>query len=102
VDVRVIGKVGGRGHDLVHQKYPGHRLHVRAILRDATQAFIGSQSLRALELDKRREVGIVVTRPSIIKELVETFDADWAQTALGRKAGSRRVLKRTAGASAQA
>ena len=102
VDVRIIGKVGGHGHDLIHQKYPGHRLHVRAILRDGAQAFIGSQSLRALELDKRREVGIFVTSAPIVNELVATFDADWAQTALGRKAGSKRVLKRTPGDAAQA
>jgi cardiolipin synthase len=102
VDVRVIGKVGGRGHDLVHQKYPGRRLHVRAILRDGTQAFIGSQSLRALELDKRREVGVFVTRASIVSELAATFEADWALTALGRKAGSTPLLKRTAGVAAPA
>jgi cardiolipin synthase A/B len=95
VDVRIIGKVGARAHDLVHQKYPGYRLHVRAIVRDAKQAFIGSQSLRALELDKRREVGLLVTRASIVKEVAATFEADWAQTELGRKARSKAVPKRT-------
>ena len=35
----------------------GLRLHVRAIVRDRKAAFVGSQSLRKLELDKRREVG---------------------------------------------
>jgi phosphatidylserine/phosphatidylglycerophosphate/cardiolipin synthase-like enzyme len=90
VDVRVIGKVGGLGHNLVHQKYPGHRLHVRAILRDGADAFIGSQSLRRLELDKRREVGVIVKRASIVKELVATFEADWAQTELGREADAGR------------
>jgi hypothetical protein len=36
---------------------PTHRLHVRAMARDGDAAFVGSQSLRALELDGRREVG---------------------------------------------
>jgi phosphatidylserine/phosphatidylglycerophosphate/cardiolipin synthase-like enzyme len=80
VDVRIIGRVGGRGHDLVHQKYPGHRLHVRVIVRDGRRAFIGSQSLRALELDKRREVGVFVKGAAIVKEITATFEADWAQT----------------------
>jgi cardiolipin synthase len=84
VDVRIIGKVGSHGHGLVHQKYPGHRLHVRAIVRDAEQAFVGSQSLRALELDKRREVGVCVKRATIVKEIIATFEADWAQTELGQ------------------
>jgi cardiolipin synthase len=83
VDVRIIGKVSSRGEELAHQKYPGHRLHVRAIIRDGRDAFIGSQSLRKLELDKRREVGLFVKSATIVNELRATFDADWAQTAIG-------------------
>jgi phosphatidylserine/phosphatidylglycerophosphate/cardiolipin synthase-like enzyme len=85
VDIRIMGKVSSRGDDLVHQKFPGYRLHVRAIIRDGRQAFVGSQSLRRLELDKRREVGLFVHGAAIIKELIATFEADWAQTGLGRK-----------------
>jgi len=84
VDVRILGHVGSRGHDLVHQKYPGHRLHVRAIVRDGRDAFLGSQSLRRLELDKRREVGVFVKGAAAIKEMIATFESDWAQTELGR------------------
>jgi phosphatidylserine/phosphatidylglycerophosphate/cardiolipin synthase-like enzyme len=85
VDVRIIGRVGSHGHDLVHQKYSGHRLHVRVIVRDGKRAFIGSQSLRALELDKRREVGVFVKGVAIVKEISATFEADWAQTRLGAR-----------------
>ena len=88
VEVRIIGKVTSRGHDLPHQKYPGHRLHVRAIFRDGRDAFVGSQSLRRLELDKRREVGVFVGRAAVVKELIATFEADWALTELGRDAES--------------
>ena len=90
VDVRIIGKVSSRGDDLVHQKYPGHRLHVRAIIRDGRDAFIGSQSMRKLELDRRREVGVFITRAAVVKELLATFDADWAQTGLGQNQETRR------------
>jgi cardiolipin synthase A/B len=90
VEVRIIGKVSSRGGDLVHQKYPGHRLHVRAIVRDGRHAFIGSQSLRRLELDKRREVGVFVTDTTIVKELIATFENDWAQTGLGRERETER------------
>ncbi len=98
VDVRIIGKVGGRGHDLVHQKFHGHRLHVRSVMRDGTQAFIGSQSLRALELDKRREVGLFVTGATVVKEMIATFEADWAHTTLGQEAHAAAVQKRTGAA----
>jgi len=85
VDVRILGKVSSRGDDLAHQKYPGHRLHVRAIVRDGRHAFIGSQSLRRLELDRRREVGVFVQGAAIVKELMATFETDWAQTPLGQE-----------------
>ena len=51
VDVRIIGKVGKRGGGMRVQKLPGMRLHVRAMIRDGDAAFVGSQSLRTLELD---------------------------------------------------
>lgn len=85
VDVRVIGKVGKRGTGLKVQKMPGGRLHVRAMMRDGETAFVGSQSLRALELDARREVGLIARDPSAVKRMVETFESDWAKTELGQK-----------------
>jgi phosphatidylserine/phosphatidylglycerophosphate/cardiolipin synthase-like enzyme len=86
VDVRIIGKVGKRApNGLRVQKMPGHRLHVRAMVRDGDTAFVGSQSLRALELDGRREVGLVVKEPKTVKQLVEVFEGDWAKTDLAAK-----------------
>jgi phosphatidylserine/phosphatidylglycerophosphate/cardiolipin synthase-like enzyme len=86
VDVRIIGKVGKLGGSgLRVQKMPGMRLHVRAMIRDGEAAFVGSQSLRALELDGRREVGLIFKDADVVKQLQDTFDADWAMTDLGRK-----------------
>ena len=53
------------------------RLHVRAIVRDGTAAFVGSQSLRKLELDGRREVGIIVSDDGDRQAIQEVFEADW-------------------------
>jgi len=85
VDVRIIGKVSKRGGSIRVQKQPGLRLHVRAMVRDGDTAFVGSQSLRAMELDARREVGLIVKEPKTVKRLLETFEADWAKTDLGAK-----------------
>jgi cardiolipin synthase A/B len=85
VDVRVLGKVGKRGGALRVQKMPGGRLHVRAMIRDGDTAFVGSQSLRALELDARREVGVLVRDPKVVKRLQEVFEDDWSKTEMGRK-----------------
>jgi phosphatidylserine/phosphatidylglycerophosphate/cardiolipin synthase-like enzyme len=56
------------------------RLHVRAIVRDRKSAFVGSQSLRKLELDERREVGLILRARPIVKELQRVFEEDWAKT----------------------
>ena len=40
---------------------------------------------KAGELDKRREVGVLVKDAAIVKELIATFEADWAQTGLGHE-----------------
>jgi phosphatidylserine/phosphatidylglycerophosphate/cardiolipin synthase-like enzyme len=85
VDIRIIGKVGKRGGDLRVQKMPGERLHVRAMVRDGDTAFVGSQSLRGLELDLRREVGVIVRDTRVVKGLLEVFEQDWARTELGQK-----------------
>src|SRR5204863_1055458 len=45
VSVRILGKLGKRGAGLTAETFPGKRLHVRAIVRDGTLAFIGSQGL---------------------------------------------------------
>jgi phosphatidylserine/phosphatidylglycerophosphate/cardiolipin synthase-like enzyme len=86
VDIRILGKVGKRaGSDLRCQKMPEGRLHVRAMIRDGVTVFAGSQSLRALELDARREVGLIVKDPKVVKRMTEVFEEDWSKTELGRK-----------------
>lgn len=85
VDVRVLGRAGKRGKEMRVQKLPAHRLHVRAMVRDGDTAFVGSQSLRALELDGRREVGLIVKEPKTVKRMLEVFETDWSMTDLAAK-----------------
>jgi cardiolipin synthase A/B len=86
VDVRIIGKVAKKADGLTVEKMPGMRLHLRAMLRDGQDMFMGSMSLRALELDKRREVGIIVKERGAAKEFRELFEEDWARTETAKKA----------------
>jgi cardiolipin synthase len=85
VDVRIIGKVSKRGEGLTVERMPGLRLHVRAILRDGQEMFLGSMSLRALELDKRREVGVIVKERIAAKQFRDIFEEDWSKTESGKK-----------------
>ena len=80
VTVRVLGRVTRRHHQLRVEKLPKLRLHVRAILRDEHALFVGSQSLRPLELDRRREIGVIIRDPSVIKQFRSVYEADWALT----------------------
>ena len=89
VRIRILGtlekKWSGAGFEA--RDFPG-RLHVRAIVRDGRRAFVGSQSLRKLELDERREVGIIIRDRSVVAKLQKTFKRDWrqAEAAEGKRA----------------
>jgi len=76
VAIRVIGSMKGPGPGIEVRK-PKRRLHVRAIVRDGTRAFLGSQSLRKEELASRREVGLLVSNPAVARKMLQVFEADW-------------------------
>jgi cardiolipin synthase len=79
VDVRVMGKCKGcKG--VVVRPLRSMRLHVRAMVRDGARAFVGSQSLRRLELDQRREVGVLITNGVVARQIRDTFEADWVES----------------------
>lgn len=85
VEIRILGKVGKRASGLTAERLHGFRLHARVIIRDGERAFLGSQSLRRVELDARREVGVVVGDVGVLKQLVSVFEADWAATTAGKQ-----------------
>ncbi|HKY21577.1 MAG TPA: phospholipase D-like domain-containing protein [Vicinamibacterales bacterium] len=91
VNVRILGKVSKKGEGLTAERMPGMRLHVRAMLRDNRELFLGSMSLRAIELDKRREVGIIVKERAAAKQFRELFEKDWAKTDTGKRAENEAV-----------
>ena len=84
VTVKIIGKVEAKW-SLDGEKLADRRLHTRAMIRDGKVAFVGSQSLRRPELDKRREVGIIFTNARVLKEMRDVFEADWVRTHGGKK-----------------
>ena len=67
VEIRILGSIEKDIKGVKARRLGPMRLHVRAIIRDGSEAFIGSQSLRKLELDGRREVGVIVRdRKSVV------------------------------------
>lgn len=80
VEVRVIGRVEKVLRQVQVEKCPGDRLHVRAMAVDGERAFVGSQSLRRAELERRREIGVIIDDQPTVRRIVETFESDWAET----------------------
>jgi cardiolipin synthase len=77
VEIRILGRLSQPSAGIVARKLPQRRLHTRTIIRDGREAFVGSQSLRQLELDGRREVGIIIRDAKAVSRLIKTFQDDW-------------------------
>ncbi|HXG89552.1 MAG TPA: phospholipase D-like domain-containing protein [Vicinamibacterales bacterium] len=81
VRIRILGAIK-KGDDTTQARpLKPIRLHVRCVIRDGTRAFVGSQSLRKEELDSRREVGVLITNPSVTKKIMAVFEQDWTDSA---------------------
>jgi cardiolipin synthase A/B len=77
VSVRIIGTLKRASSLVTAFPMAQMRLHVRAIIRDGRDLFIGSQSLRAAELDARREIGVIVNDNSALRRMISVFEDDW-------------------------
>jgi phosphatidylserine/phosphatidylglycerophosphate/cardiolipin synthase-like enzyme len=78
VDIQIIGKLGGGPTKLTAHKLAHLRLHTRSVIRDGLYVFLGSQSLREIELDRRREVGVILRDRKMASRLLKIFAEDWA------------------------
>ena len=79
VKIKILGALEEKWKDtgIKVKSLRGMRLHVRAIVRDRKAAFVGSQSLRKLELDKRREVGMITKDRRTVSQIAGVFNSDW-------------------------
>jgi len=106
VDIRILGRITRRSSKYQAFSLAQTRLHTRTILRDRGIMFLGSQSLRALELDARREVGAIIRDARACKTVAATFEEDWSaavqsQASDDDKAPAIKVAKRVAKAFAK-
>jgi len=85
VEIRIIGRLTKRSPNLEARKLTGMRLHTRTMVRDDRHVFVGSQSLRELELDARREVGVIFIDKKIAERVIDVFEEDWAKIEEARK-----------------
>jgi phosphatidylserine/phosphatidylglycerophosphate/cardiolipin synthase-like enzyme len=103
VEVRILSRVSAKNGAIPVRRLPS-RLHLRAILRDGTSAFLGSQSLSKLELEARREIGVIFRDRDIVKTMEAIFEKDWklsepvitAETASAFNVPAKKVAKEVA------
>ncbi|MBN9417158.1 MAG: cardiolipin synthase [Candidatus Eremiobacteraeota bacterium] len=53
-------------------------MHAKLVLIDRKQALVGSMNLDRSCFELRRELGVVVSHPVPLADLLDTFQADWA------------------------
>jgi len=80
VKIKVLGRVEEKWAAELPwrvRKFSTMKLHVRCMIRDRQTAFVGSQSLRKLELDQRREVGLITKDLRTVRRMAAVFEDDW-------------------------
>jgi len=76
VEGRVLSRASAKTGSIPNRRMSS-RLHLRAMIRDGKDAFVGSQSLRKLELEARREIGVIVSDKKIVTRMETVFEKDW-------------------------
>jgi cardiolipin synthase len=97
IEIRIIGKIEKPIAGIEVRKLTDMRLHVRAMVRDGSSAFIGSQSLRKIELDRRREVGVLISNARVARKIQSVFETDWQHAAVKSAAPAEAKDERAAG-----
>ena len=55
-------------------------IHAKIIVVDGKIAFVGSENISTQSLDRNRELGILVSDPSVLGTLQQTFRQDWGDS----------------------
>jgi cardiolipin synthase A/B len=83
VEIQAIGKMSRHSSQISIRQLAKLRLHTRNLIRDRKDAFIGSQSLRELELDSRREMGLIFRDEAAVARMMKVFQEDWKAGVVG-------------------
>jgi cardiolipin synthase len=59
------------------RKLARYKLHAKCIVVDGSRFFVGSQNIRPVSLDRRREVGLIVEDHALAQKIERVFDEDW-------------------------
>jgi phosphatidylserine/phosphatidylglycerophosphate/cardiolipin synthase-like enzyme len=85
-DVKIIGREPGLDHVVPNfhvRKLARYKLHAKCAVVDSSLFYIGSQNLREVSLDARREVGIIIEDDPMARKIERIFDEDWVDACEG-------------------
>lgn len=91
-DVKIIGKDTKHNRvvpTLRVRKLARFKLHAKCIIVDGERFFVGSQNLRPVSLDQRREVGIIIEDGVIARRIERVFDEDWTNATEKSEQGNK-------------
>jgi phosphatidylserine/phosphatidylglycerophosphate/cardiolipin synthase-like enzyme len=95
-DVKIIGRESGFDEVVPNfhvRRLARYKLHAKCIVIDSSRFYLGSQNLREVSLDRRREVGIIIEDDVLARRIARIFDEDWVNaTQLGAPADEDRDL----------
>jgi len=85
-DVKIIGREPGLDQVVPNfhvRKLARYKLHAKCAIVDSSLFYIGSQNLREVSLDARREVGIIIQDDPMARKIERIFDEDWINATEG-------------------
>jgi phosphatidylserine/phosphatidylglycerophosphate/cardiolipin synthase-like enzyme len=91
VVVKVIGSkpsYADRVTAIQYRQITRFKMHAKCVVVDSERAMVGSMNLRAVGLDRRREVAVLVDDSKVVMQIEHVFASDWEQ-----KSGSLQTLK---------
>ncbi|HKV41393.1 MAG TPA: phospholipase D-like domain-containing protein [Blastocatellia bacterium] len=80
-DIKIIGRnthYENAGPNFHARRLARYKLHAKCIVVDSARFFIGSQNLRRVSLEARRELGIIIQDEPMARKIERLFDEDWA------------------------
>jgi phosphatidylserine/phosphatidylglycerophosphate/cardiolipin synthase-like enzyme len=85
-DIKIIGRESGLDQVVPNfhvRRLARYKLHAKCAVVDSSLFYIGSQNLREVSLDARREVGIIIQDDPMARKIERIFDEDWINATEG-------------------
>ncbi|HEY7546249.1 MAG TPA: phospholipase D-like domain-containing protein [Blastocatellia bacterium] len=94
IDIKVISHAAFYDEVLPNfhaRKLARYKLHAKCVVVDGARFFVGSQNLRKMSLDRRRELGIIIEDPVMARRIERVFDEDWTSATEPKSTADKKI-----------